>query len=58
MEKPHEYRNFEVKEGLLYLKEHGHPVLCIPKVMIQERSRGHNFGGTLVTSTPWNAEDT
>ena len=38
MEKPHEYRNFEVKEGLLYLKEHGHPVLCIPKVIIQERS--------------------
>ena len=38
VEKPREYRNFEVKEGLLYLKEHGHPVLCIPKVMIQRRS--------------------
>jgi hypothetical protein len=36
--KPNDFRNFEVKEQLVYLKKAGKTVLCIPKVMIQGRS--------------------
>ena len=38
LEKPNEFRNFESKEGLIYLKENDRRVLCIPKVTIQGRS--------------------
>jgi hypothetical protein len=38
LEKPKEFRNFEVKEQLLYLKEDDSRVLCIPKIDIQGRS--------------------
>ena len=38
LEKPNEFRNFESKEGLIYLKENGRNALCIPKVMIQGRN--------------------
>ena len=38
LEKPKEFRNFEHKEGLLYLKGNDRRVLCIPKVLVQGRS--------------------
>jgi hypothetical protein len=38
MERPKDFRNFEVKEQLVYLKEAEKRVLCIPKVMIRGRS--------------------
>jgi len=38
LKKPNEYRNFEVKNGLIYLKEKEHRLMCIPKVMINGRS--------------------
>ena len=38
LEKPNEYRNFEVKDQLIYLKDSDKMVLCIPKVLIQGRS--------------------
>ena len=38
LEKPKEFRNFESKEQLIYLKEHDRYLLCIPKVSIQGRS--------------------
>ncbi|KAJ8507317.1 hypothetical protein ONZ45_g10305 [Pleurotus djamor] len=36
--KPSEYRNFEVQNDLLYLKQNGKSLLCIPKVLINGRS--------------------
>ena len=38
LERPKEFRNFECKEQLIYLKENDRRVLCIPKALIQERS--------------------
>ena len=38
LEKPKEFRNFEYKEQLIYLKEYDRHLLCIPKVLIQNRS--------------------
>jgi hypothetical protein len=38
LEKPKEFRNFESKEGLVYLKEDDRKVLCIPKVLVQGRN--------------------
>ena len=38
LEKPKEFRNFENKEQLIYLKENDRQVLCIPKVLIKGRS--------------------
>ena len=38
MEKPRDFRNFESREGLIYLKENDRRVLCIPKVTVQGRS--------------------
>ena len=38
LDKPREFRNFEVKDQLIYLKESGKHVLCIPKINIQGRS--------------------
>ena len=38
LEKPKQFRNFEDKEGLVYLKENDKRILCIPKVLIQGRS--------------------
>ena len=38
LERPKDFRNFEVNEQLIYLKESDKRVLCIPKVMIQGRS--------------------
>jgi hypothetical protein len=38
LEQPKEFRNFEIKEQLIYLKDNERRVLCIPKVMIQGRS--------------------
>ena len=38
LEKPTEFRNFEVDERLIYLKEDHKKILCIPKIMVQGRS--------------------
>ncbi|KAJ3499851.1 hypothetical protein NLJ89_g10053 [Agrocybe chaxingu] len=35
---PKEYRNFEVEDGLVYLKEKERRVLCIPKILIKGRN--------------------
>ena len=35
LEKPKEFRNFENKENLIYLKENDRRVLCIPKILVQ-----------------------
>ena len=35
---PKDFRNFESKEGLVYLKENDRRVLCIPKVLVRGRS--------------------
>jgi len=37
-ENPTDYRNFEVKNGLIYLREHGSSNLCIPHVLIHGKS--------------------
>ena len=38
LDKPKEFRNFEVKDNLVYLKENGKNLLCIPKMIINGRS--------------------
>ena len=38
LDKPKEFRNFEAKEQLIYLKKDDRRVLCIPKVLIKGRS--------------------
>lgn len=38
LEKPREFRNFESKDGSVYLKENDRRVLCIPRVLVQGRS--------------------
>ena len=38
IDKPNDFRNFEVERQLVYLKTQGKRVLCIPKVMIQGRN--------------------
>ena len=38
LKKPKEYRNFEVDNGLVYLKEKESRLICIPKVLIDGRS--------------------
>jgi hypothetical protein len=38
LDKPKEFRNFEVKDDLIYLKLNGKSLLCIPKLLINERS--------------------
>ena len=38
LNKPKEFRNFEVKEQLIYLKRDDRQVLCVPKVLINGRS--------------------
>jgi len=38
LKKPSEYRNFKVENGLVYLKEKGSRLLCIPKVLIDGHS--------------------
>jgi hypothetical protein len=38
LERPKEFRNFENKEQLIYLKENDRQALCIPKVLIKGRS--------------------
>ncbi|KAF9470997.1 hypothetical protein BDN70DRAFT_820593, partial [Pholiota conissans] len=38
LQKPKEYRNFEVDNDLIYLKDRDLRLLCIPKVMINRRS--------------------
>ena len=38
IEKPTDYCNFEVKNGLIYLKERESLLLCIPRVLIHGRS--------------------
>lgn len=35
LNKPKEFRNFEHKEQLVYLKDNDRKVLCIPKVLLQ-----------------------
>ena len=35
LENPKHYRNFEVNEGLVYLKTNGEKVLCIPKILVE-----------------------
>jgi Integrase zinc binding domain len=38
IDRPKDFRNFEVKDGLIYLKLNGKSLLCIPKLLINERS--------------------
>ena len=38
LDKPKEFRNFKVKDGLVYLKLNGTNLLCIPKMTINGRS--------------------
>ena len=38
MDKPKEFRNFEVKDDLIYLKENGRKLLCIPKILVKNRN--------------------
>ena len=38
LEQPKDFRNFEEKDQLIYLKEHEKRVLCIPKILIQGRN--------------------
>ena len=38
LEKLKEFRNFEVKDNLIYLKEWEKRLLCIPKALVKERS--------------------
>ena len=38
LQKPGDFRNFEIKDQLIYLKESDRKVLCIPKVLIQGHS--------------------
>ena len=38
LEKPSDFRNFEVKNNLIYLKEQDRRVLCIPKALVQGRN--------------------
>ena len=38
LKKPNEFRNFEVDDGLIYLKRQGSKVLCIPKIEILGRN--------------------
>ncbi|KAF8814451.1 hypothetical protein BYT27DRAFT_7021729, partial [Phlegmacium glaucopus] len=36
--RPGDFRNFEIIDQLVYLKESDRQVLCIPKILIQGRS--------------------
>ena len=38
LKNPAQFRNFEVEDDLIYLKEHGRKLLCIPRIVIQECS--------------------
>ncbi|KAJ3780237.1 hypothetical protein GGU10DRAFT_279718, partial [Lentinula aff. detonsa] len=38
IEKPKEYRNFEVSNGLVYLIQHDRKVLCIPRLTVNKRN--------------------
>jgi hypothetical protein len=38
MDKPHSYRNFEVEDHVIYLKDKDRRMLCIPNVMIDGRN--------------------
>jgi len=38
IEKPKEFRNFEVTNDLIYLKENGKQLLCIPKITVHNRN--------------------
>ena len=38
LEQSNEFRNFEIVDQLIYLKEHEKQVLCIPKILIQRRN--------------------
>ena len=38
IEKPKDFRNFEVKDGLIYIKMAGQALLCIPKILVKGRS--------------------
>ena len=38
IERPKEFKNFEVKEDLIYIKINGRHLLCIPKILIKGRS--------------------
>ena len=38
LDKPNDFRNFEVKDQLIYLKKQGTKVLCIPKIEIKGRN--------------------
>ncbi|KAF8809604.1 hypothetical protein BYT27DRAFT_7021404, partial [Phlegmacium glaucopus] len=38
IEKLKEFRNFEVNNSLIYLKVSGKKLLCIPRIMVNDRS--------------------
>jgi hypothetical protein len=65
LDKPKEFRNFEVKDRLIYLKESGHTVLCIPKTSLQGRSareivisEAHSMLTHLGATKPWITSET
>ena len=38
IDKPKEFQNFDVEDGLIYMKEAGRRLLCIPKILVNNRS--------------------
>ncbi len=38
LEKPNDFRNFEIKNQMIYLRENDRRVLCVPKILIQGRN--------------------
>jgi hypothetical protein len=38
MEKPSDFKNFSVKDGLIYIREHDRDALCIPNIAINGRN--------------------
>ena len=51
LDKPKEFRNFEVKDDLIYLKLNRKSLLCIPKVIINGRNILTMFGGKIWSLT-------
>jgi hypothetical protein len=46
LETPKEFRNFEVENGLIYLKDADHRMLCVPNITYKGRNvRDRDFGG-------------
>ncbi|KAF9471026.1 hypothetical protein BDN70DRAFT_766341, partial [Pholiota conissans] len=35
---PQDFKNFEIEDGLIYIRENGSKLLCIPQIIVQGRS--------------------